>query len=808
MRMIWRDLKIGLRILHRNPSFAFIAILTFALAIGANTAIFTVVDAALLRGLPYKDSERLVHLWESNLKNPTDQREASYPDYIDYKEQNQVFESVAGYNTTSATIIENDQPEQLQAGSVTTNFFQTLGVEAALGRTFQTDEEKSAENPVILSHNLWQGRFAGDKNIIGRKMRLSNQNVTVIGVMPKGFQFAPVGNAAMWFTLRPSQNQIERRYWHWLKVIARLKPGVTLNQAQSNMATIGQQIETIDPKNHEARGINIISLQEQILGKIKPLLIILLAAVGFLLLVASANVANLVLARSIARQKELAVRVALGASRWTLFRQFFIENSILTILGGAMGLLLARWGVDLLVSVIPISQLNVMPYLQDLRLDSRVILFALALSILTSFVLSLIPTLQVSKNDLQTNLSDGGRTSSSPMRQRVRYVLVVTEVALSLTLLVGSGLMVKSLVKLLQVNPGFNTENLLTFQLFLPRNKYDTPEKALNFYSQLTDKLETLPGVKGVATSNTLSLSGENGTGTPTIVRGDSTKEAPESVLRTVNKNYFEVMGIPLIKGRAFDLSDTADKPLVVVVNQVFANQTFKDQETLGQRMTFLFTSDQPPFEIVGIVGNEKALSLDDKDKPLIYFPHTQDGARVMNVMLRYTTDSNTLGNAIRNEVNGMDKELPVASMRTMNKVIEDSPSTFVRRYPMLLLSVFAVVALLLASIGIYGVLAYSVSQRTSEIGVRVALGANSLNIFKLIVGQGMLWVGIGVIVGAFASFALTRFLQTFLFEVSATDPQVFLLMTSALLFVSFMACYIPARRASKVDPIVAMKSE
>lgn len=807
MRTILKDLKIGARSLQRNTMFASVAIITLALAIGANTAIFTVVDAALLRGLPYKDSGKLVHLWESNLKDPSGQREASYPDFLDWKNQNQVFENVAGYNNASATIIENGQPEQLMAGSVTTNFFQTLGVDPQLGRIFVADEDKATELPVILSHNLWQGRFAGDKNIIGRKISLGSGAVTVIGVMPSGFQFAPLGNAKMWFPLRPSKNQLERRYFHWLKVIARLKPGVSIEQAKSNMAIVGKQIETADQQWHIDRGINVVGLQEQFVGQLKPLLMILLAAVGFLLLVACANVANLVLARSASRQKELAVRVALGANRRDLFRQFFTENLILTFIGGAIGLLLARWGVDLLISAIPAAQLNSMPYLQNLKLDARVILFALSLSLLTSFVLSIIPTLQVSKNDLQDTLKDGGRTSATPMRQKVRFALVVTEVALSLMLLIGSGLMVKSLVNLLQVNPGFNTENLLSIQLFLPRSRYETPEKRVGFYQQLSERLETLPGVKGVAVTDTLSLSGDNGTGVPKILKGDGVQEAPESVLRTVGENYHQVMEIPLLKGRSFASTDAMNKPLVVMVNQAFANRVFNGQEALGQRMTFEFTKDRV-FEIVGVVGNEKALSLDDVEKPLIYFPHAQDGDGIMNVVMRYTTDQNSLGNAVRNEVAAMDKDLPIASMSTMEKTIADSPSTFIRRYPMLLLSVFAGVALLLAAIGIYGVLAYSVTQRTNEIGVRMALGANALDVFKLIIRQGMFCALVGIGIGALSSIALTRFLSGFLFGVSPTDPQIFVLVALVLLFISFMACYIPARRATKVDPIVALKSE
>lgn len=808
MRTIFTDLKIGTRVLLRSKMFAFVAIVTLALAIGANTAIFTVVDAALLRGLPYRDSERLVHLWESHLKTG-EQREASYPDFLDWKTQNQVFESVAGYNQASVSITENGQPEQLMAGVVTTNFFQTLGVETALGRTFVNDEEKNQEPSVILTHSLWQGRFAGDKNIIGRKISVSGQSFTIVGVLPRSFQFGPVGDAAMWFPLRPTQNQIERRYFHWLKVIAKLKPGVSMEQAKTNMATIGKIIEAGNQQYHKDRSVNVIGLQEQVVGQIKPLLMILLAAVGFLLLVACANVANLVLARSTARQKELAVRLALGASRWDLFKQFFSENLILTVIGGMLGLLLANWGVDFLIASIPASRLSSMPYLQNLTLDTRIILFTLSLSLLTSLVLSLIPTLQISKKDLQANLRDGGRSSLTPMRQRVRFALVVTEVALSLMLLIGSGLMIKSLVKLLQVNPGFDTENLLTFQLFLPLSKYDTPEKRMGFYQQLTDRLETLPGVKGVAKTNTLSLSGANGTGTPTILR-DTNQQAPESVLRTVDDNYYQVMGIPLIKGRTFDsATDAMGKTPVVIVNQAFANRVFGgEQEALGQRMTFAFTANQPPFEIVGVVGNEKALSLEDVEKPMIYYAYSQSASSIMNVVVRYTSDQTSLSYAVRSEVGALDRDLPVASMRTMEKMIADSQSTFVRRYPMLLLSVFGIVAMLLAAIGIYGVLAYSVTQRTSEIGVRMALGANALDVFKLIIRQGMFCGLVGVGIGALASIALTRFLGGFLYGVSPTDPQVFIIVALSLLFISFMSCYIPARRATKVDPIVALKSE
>jgi putative ABC transport system permease protein len=806
---LFQDVRYGFRMLWKNPGFTFVVVLTLALGIGANTAIFTVVDAALLRSLPYREPDRLVHLWETKSQQQFQEREASYPDYLDWKANNHVFESVAGYTQRSFTLTGRETPDRLAGAAVTDGFFQLLGVEPFIGRSFRPGEDQpNGARLVIISYSMWQRRFGGDSKIVGQTLTLNGNSYQVIGVLPARFQFAPAGGAEVWVPLNPSENQTTRRFMHWLNIVARLKPNMTLQEAQADMSVVARSIAAEHAESHTGTSIRVVSLHEQIVGNVKPILLVLLSAVCFVLLIACANVANLLLARSAGRQKEIAIRTALGASRWRLVRQLLTESILLALLGGTLGLLLALWGVEFLVAAVPDYAIGSMPYLQGLSIDSRVLLFTVGISLLTGIVFGLVPALQASKLNLQETLKEGGRSSNSSTRQRLRSLLVVSEVALALLLLVGAGLMMKSLLRLLEVNPGFNPDHLLTMRLALPATKYQENGQLISFHQQLLTRVESLPGVKGVGTVSILPLLGGNtarfvAEGQPRPRPGDET----EANIRDVSSDYFRVMEVPLIKGRAFTDQDKENTPNVIIINQTLANKLFPGQDAVGQRLRYT-AMELEPFEIVGVVGDEKVTGLDSATTPVVYGPFMQDPGPFINLVVRTTSDPNSMASAVRNEIQTLDPDLPVFDVKTMEQLIDNSPSTLLRRYPAFLIGVFAGVALLLAIVGIYGIISYSVSQRVHEIGVRMALGAQKYDIFKLIVGQGMTLTLIGVGCGLLAAFVLTRFISSMLFSVSATDPLTYIVVSLLLIMVALLACYIPARRATKVDPMVALRYE
>jgi putative ABC transport system permease protein len=635
-------------------------------------------------------------------------------------------------------------------------------------------------------------------------------------VLPADFNFAKVGNAELWVPLNPTPDQVSRRYFHWLHVIGRLKPGVSIEGARSGMEAVALRIAQDDPQVHAGTSVKIVPLQDEIVGSLKPVLFTLLGAVGLVLLIACVNVANLLLAKSTARKKEIAIRVALGASRWRLIRQLLTESILLASIGGGLGLMLALWGVDLLVAAIPPAQLASMPYLHGLSLNTEVLLFTFALSLLTGILFGLTPSLAASRPDLQEAMKEGSRQSSVKATGRLRDVLVVSEIALALVLLVGAGLLMKSLLRMLSIDPGFRTENLLTMKLTLPAAKYSEDSQSaafhntIAFHHELLQRLETLPGVAGVATVSNLPLSGDGGTGTPQIVGRPSTTNSDwgESHLRTASVDYFNVMGIPLLKGRPFTEGDKPLTPNVVIVNQTFVNRLFPNEDPLTQRLTFRFTADQPPFEIVGVVGDEKVTSLDARTTPVIYFPYLQSPETNMNLVVRTAANPESLAAAVRREVQAMDREIPLYSVMTMEKLISNSPATFMRRYPAYLLGIFAGVALLLAVVGIYGVISYSVSQRTHEIAIRIALGAQQSDVLKMILKQGMFLALLGILLGLAGALVLTRLLSSMLFNVSASDPVTYAGVAALLLLVALLACYVPARRAMRVDPMMALRYE
>jgi predicted permease len=808
MENLLQDLRYGIRLLFKNPAFTCIAVLTLALGIGANTAIGTIVNAALLRGLPYQEPERLFHLWELTPQKDFPQREASHPDFLDWR-NNQSLELAAYTGGGSLSLTGREQAERVATAGVTTNFFDVLGVEPLYGRSFREGEDiANAERVVLLSYGVWQRLFGGDPNVVNQSITLSGSPYTVVGVLPQKFQFAPRGDAELWITMRPSQNQLTRRFMHWVRVIGRLKPGVSLEQAQAEMRTIGQRIEEQHNESHAGTTIKVMLLQEQIVGSVKPLLLVLLGAVAFVLLIACANVANLQLARSTARQREIAIRVALGASRGRLIRQFLTESLLLAILGGGLGVILAQWGLGVLIAAIPEFQLNNMPYLRDLKIDNGIILFTFALSLATGIVFGLVPALQASNPQLQSTLKEGGQSSVGVARRRLRSAIVVAEIALAMVLLVGAGLMMRSLVNLLRANPGFQTENLLTFNVALLPAKYQNDDQIVAMQAQMIEHLEALPGVQGVGTISSPPLAGGNTTrfyveGKPQPAPGEET----EANWRAISANYFQSIGIPLLKGRYFTANDKDGAPSVVIINKTLADQVLPNEEAIGKRIIYTGISPQP-LEIIGVVADERVTSLDSKQTGIVYEAHLQSPSSFAAFLARTTTDPKRLSNAIREEIQRLDPEASVFSLRTLEEVIDNAPSTFMRRYPALLTGIFAGVALILASIGIYGVISYSVTQQTREIGIRLALGASSGKVMRLVVGQGLQLATIGVGLGLIAAFALTRLLENLLFEVSATDAPTFALIAFFLTAISLLACYVPARRAMKVDPMIALRYE
>lgn len=809
MGNVLRDLRYGVRLLIRQPAFTIVVVITLALGIGANTAIFTVVNAALIRALPYRDPESLVHLLETQPQKQFPVREASYPDFVDWQ-RNEAFSGMAAYaGGGNSALTGRGANERLELGAVTPTFFNVLGVDPILGRTFLASEDQpEAPRVAVLSHGLWQRLFASDPNVVGESIQLDGMPFTVIGVLPPSFHFAPRGSAQLWIAWRPSEARRARRYMHWINVIGRLKPGKTLDEAQRLMEPIGSRIAQDYPDSHAGTAIRIVPLQEKFVGPIKSMLIALSVAVGIVLLITCANLANLLLARATVRRREIGIRVSLGATRWDLMRQMLIESVLLAVIGGAVGFVLAQWGVDALIAAVPEARLATMPFLRGLKLDSRLLAFTATLSVLAGIVFGLAPAYSVTRDSLQDVLKEGGRSLGASSRHGLRSLLVVAEVALCFVLLVGAGLMIRSVSRLLSADPGFDTSNLLTMRLSLPASKYTDAVKMNAFHTRLMERLKGVPGVVSAATVRILPTIGGNTTkiivdGQPPPLPG----EGVELNLRDVSAGYFQALGIPIDHGRAFDERDNLTSPRVLLVNRTLAERIFPGEDPVGRRIAF-GTDDPERYEIVGVVGDEKVNSIDGRVTPVVYTPYLQDPNPATSLMVKTTTDPHSMAATIRSEAMAIEGDLSIYNVQTMDELIAGSPATFARRYPAILLGLFAGLAVILSATGLYGVISYSVSQQTRELGIRVALGAARRDILKLVMVRGVVLAAGGLGAGLLLALLGTQLLGSLLFGVSPTDPATYMALGALLAGIALLSCYIPARRATTVDPLVALRNE
>ncbi len=800
MQNLFQDLRYGLRSLLSKPGFSLIAIITLALGIGANTAIFSVINTVLLKSLPYTDADRLVAVW-LKLKQ-TDQVELSPNEIADYRERSRVFAQLAASERANLNLTGNGEPVRLEAQSATANLFPMLGATPMLGRNFTAEEDKANARVAVLSYGLWQKRLGGKPDAVGKTIMLDGRNYEVIGVMPREFQFPPPGTnntpGEIWI---PRSLETEtRRDAHNLFTIGQLKPGATFAQARAEMDGIVRQREQEDSRR-QGTGFNLVPLQSQVGRKLRPSLLILAGAVGFVLLIACANVANLLLASASARQKEIAIRLALGASRWRVIRQLLTESLLLSVLGGGFGLLLAVWGCE----AIRVLGANQIPRADQIGVDSTALGFTLLLSILTGAIFGLAPALQASRANLNGTLKEGGRSGSVAGRHRLRSALVVVEVALSLMLLVGAGLLIKNFWQLLNVDPGFNPQNLLSVEVSLTNDRYAEAPQRSAFYQQVLAGVTTLPGVQSAAIVNHQPFSGRRGINVFKIEGRPEPKgmdDTPLADFRIVSPGYFQMMSIPILQGRAFSASDTPDAPRIVIVNRGFADRFWPGENPLGRRLE----NDGEWLTVVGVAGDIRQSGLDEDAATHVYVPYLQSPSRRTAVLLRTSVDPSSLAAAVQKQVNAIDPDQPIYNVRTMEEMIAGSMSG--RRLNLVLLAVFALTALILAAVGIYGVISYSVTQRIHEIGIRMALGARSADVLKLIVRQGMTPVVIGMAAGIAGALALTRVMSTLLVGVSANDPLTFAAIAVLLAGVAFVACFVPARRATKVDPMVALHYE
>ena len=817
MEAVWRDIRYGARALLKSPGFSLAVVLTLALGIGANTAVFSVVNFILLRSQEYANPDQLVIIWERNVKRGVSDSPTSFANFVDFRD-NPKSVDIASFTDTNFNLTGGEQPERVPGLRVSANLFSLLGVNPAHGRWFATGEDKPGAGRVLmLSYGLWQRSFGGNPNLVNQTVQLNGQSYTVVGVMPATFKFPPsfsvmvgtseetISNADLWVPLTTDDVPLVRDIRN-LKMIGRLKPGVTTPQAQAEINSIASRLDKEYPDVNSGIESHVISLHEQVTGDIRLALLILMTAVGLVLLIACANVANLLLAKATSRQKEIAIRVALGASRLRILRQLLTESLLLGVLGGLLGLVFAIVGAKSLIAFVTVS----LPRLRDFSFDSKVLLFTLAISLITSLLFGLAPAIDASKPNLNEALKEGGRSSSgSSARNRLRSALVIAEVALAVVLVTASGLMFRSFVRLQHVNPGFNPQNVLTLEIELPEAAYRADQQQRVFQQQLLQKVRSIPGVQYASTVDNLPFSG-NAFNSSFMIEGrpiPPITERPRAFYRVIGLDYFSTMGIHLVRGNQFSDRDTVDVPGIAIINDAAARKYWPGEDPLGKRIKRGRPESKNPWlTIAGIVGSANQLSLREETQPEIYLPYLQNTSRTFTLVARTNSDPRMLAGSIRKEVWATNKDLPVSSMKLMEELISNSVAQ--PRFYVILLSVFAALALILAAVGVYGVMSYSVTLRTRDIGIRMALGARPVDIFKHIVGQALLLGLIGLGVGIVLAITSTRVMSSLLYGINATDPLTLAITSLVLLAVALLASYVPARRATRVDPMVTLRYE
>ncbi len=801
MNTLWQDLRYGVRMLLKNPGFTLIAVLTLALGIGANTAIFSVINTILLRPLPYAAPEQLVMVWESF---PGSRENPSMPsNFADWRAQNQVFTDMAAWVEQTFNLSGGGDPEKLEGLRVTANLFALLGVKPVLGRTFLPEEDRpGASQVVLISFSLWQRRFGGSPKVVGSRVMLEGKEFTIIGVMPPSFHF-PARQHVIWIPLALSPEQITTRVAaHFLNVIARLKPGVTEQQAQAEMSAIAARLEQQYPKTNATVGARVVPLKEQFVGNFRQALLILFAAAGFVLLVACANVANLLLFRAAVRQKEIAVRLALGAGRGRLMRQLLTESLLLAMVGGALGLLLALWGVSVLTAAMP----ERLELARGITPDLNVLAFTLLASVLTGVFFGLFPAFQATRLNLNEALKEGGRDAARG-RSGIRSFLVVVEVALALMLVAGAGLMINSFLRLRQVDAGFEADRLLTMEIDPTFTRYPGHAALGAFYDRLLERIEALPGVESAGVVTRLPLTVTSGH-YMFSTESQSVWKYAGALPSTVSPGYFHTMGIPLVAGRAFTPEDIPETEPVAVINEAMRERAWPNQDPLGKRIRmYPYNATATALTVVGVVKDVRQSELQAAARPQVYRSYTQVVIYPpRDLVVRTSMAPLSLAAAVRSAIHSVDRDQPVSNIRTMEMILAASIAD--QRFNMLLLASYAALALALAAVGIYGVMSYLVTQNTREIGIRLALGAQARDVLRLVVGQGLILTIAGIAAGLAGAWGMTRLLKKLLYGVTATDPLTFLFAAALLLVIALLACFIPARRATKVDPLAALRCE